>query len=58
MDDFKSLPLWMKAIPLVLSVGIGLYGASTANRNIVIFGIPAGFIIGFAIIELISKLKK
>jgi hypothetical protein len=58
MEDFNNAPHWMKAIPVVLGVAAGLYGASTANRNIVIFGMPAGFVIGFLIIGVLLKLKR
>jgi len=58
MGDLNDLPYWMKVIPVLLGVGIGLYGASTANRSIVIFGMPAGFVIGFVILGLVVRSKK
>ena len=57
MDDFQNLPIWMKAIPVALATAIGLVGAATASKLVVILGIPAGFVGGFAIIALLTRGK-
>ncbi len=58
MDDFQNLPLWMKAIPVALATAIGLVGAATATKLVVILGIPAGFVGGFGIIALLTRKKE